>query len=156
MPTVCDFLKEAGVDEAVLTLKSLEAFEKAADGKATEDHHSVRDSGRGRSREIAGRKLDEKRDRKRGITVAHNTRDRGEYHRPDRSMEAGRTEAKSRQPKRIRRIGKRPWMIALDGMCASGKTTLAGKMKERYPELAVIHMDDFFPATADADARAAF
>ena len=29
------FLKEAGVDEAVLTLKSLEAFEKAADGKAT-------------------------------------------------------------------------------------------------------------------------
>lgn len=29
------FLKEAGADEAVLTLKSLEAFEKAADGKAT-------------------------------------------------------------------------------------------------------------------------
>ena len=29
------FLKEAGVDEAVLTLKSLDAFEKAADGRAT-------------------------------------------------------------------------------------------------------------------------
>ncbi|OUP01777.1 SPFH domain-containing protein [Sellimonas sp.] len=29
------FLREAGADEAVLTLKSLEAFEKAADGKAT-------------------------------------------------------------------------------------------------------------------------
>lgn len=29
------FLKEANVDNAVLTLKSLEAFEKAADGKAT-------------------------------------------------------------------------------------------------------------------------
>ena len=29
------FLKEAGADEAVLTLRSLEAFEKAADGKAT-------------------------------------------------------------------------------------------------------------------------
>ena len=29
------FLKEAGADEAVLTIKSLEAFEKAADGKAT-------------------------------------------------------------------------------------------------------------------------
>nr|WP_317448944.1 SPFH domain-containing protein [uncultured Sellimonas sp.] len=29
------FLKEAGVDESVLTLKSLEAFEKAADGRAT-------------------------------------------------------------------------------------------------------------------------
>ena len=28
-------LKEAGADEAVLTMKSLEAFEKAADGKAT-------------------------------------------------------------------------------------------------------------------------
>lgn len=29
------FLKEAGADEAVLTIKSLEAFEKAADGQAT-------------------------------------------------------------------------------------------------------------------------
>ena len=29
------FLKDAGADEAVLTIKSLEAFEKAADGKAT-------------------------------------------------------------------------------------------------------------------------
>ena len=29
------FLKEAGADQAVLTMKSLEAFEKAADGKAT-------------------------------------------------------------------------------------------------------------------------
>lgn len=29
------FLKEVGVDESVLTLKSLEAFEKAADGRAT-------------------------------------------------------------------------------------------------------------------------
>ena len=29
------FIREAGADEAVLTLKSLEAFAKAADGKAT-------------------------------------------------------------------------------------------------------------------------
>ena len=29
------FLKEAGADESVLTLKSLEAFAKAADGRAT-------------------------------------------------------------------------------------------------------------------------
>ena len=29
------FLKDAGADEAVLTMKSLEAFAKAADGKAT-------------------------------------------------------------------------------------------------------------------------
>ena len=30
-----EYIKEAGADEAVLTLKSLEAFAKAADGKAT-------------------------------------------------------------------------------------------------------------------------
>ena len=29
------FLKEAGADKAVLTIKSLEAFERAADGQAT-------------------------------------------------------------------------------------------------------------------------
>ena len=29
------FLKEAGADQAVLTIKSLEAFEKVADGQAT-------------------------------------------------------------------------------------------------------------------------
>ncbi len=29
------FLKEAGADEAVLTIKKLEAFEKAANGNAT-------------------------------------------------------------------------------------------------------------------------
>ena len=35
-------------------------------------------------------------------------------------------------------------MIALDECVLPEKTTLAGKMKERYSELAVIHMDDFF------------
>ena len=30
-----NFIKEAGADQAVLTLKSLEAFQKAADGKST-------------------------------------------------------------------------------------------------------------------------
>ena len=30
-----EYIKEAGADEAVLTLKSLDAFAKAADGKAT-------------------------------------------------------------------------------------------------------------------------
>ena len=29
------FIKEAGADESVIALKSLEAFEKAADGQAT-------------------------------------------------------------------------------------------------------------------------
>ena len=33
--TVLRFIKEAGADNAVLQLKSLEAFAKAADGKAT-------------------------------------------------------------------------------------------------------------------------
>ena len=35
------FLKEAGADESVLRLKSLEAFAKAADGQGNQDHHSV-------------------------------------------------------------------------------------------------------------------
>ena len=30
-----EFIKQAGADDAVLTLKSLEAFAKAADGRAT-------------------------------------------------------------------------------------------------------------------------
>ena len=33
------FIKEAGADDAVLKIKSLEAFEKAADGKANQDHY---------------------------------------------------------------------------------------------------------------------
>ena len=32
---VIRFIREAGADQAVLTIKSLEAFAKAADGKAT-------------------------------------------------------------------------------------------------------------------------
>ena len=36
------FIREAGADQAVLTIKSLEAFEKAADGQGNENHHSVR------------------------------------------------------------------------------------------------------------------
>lgn len=39
---------------------------------------------------------------------------------------------------------EKPYMIAVDGMCASGKTTLAEKVKAACPETAVIHMDDFF------------
>lgn len=40
--------------------------------------------------------------------------------------------------------GKQPYLIALDGMCASGKTTLAMHIQEQYPDIEVIHMDDFF------------
>ena len=34
--------------------------------------------------------------------------------------------------------------IALDGMAASGKTTLASALAARFEDVAVIHMDDFF------------
>jgi len=34
-------------------------------------------------------------------------------------------------------------VLAIDGMAASGKTTLAGMLSERY-EAPVVHMDDFF------------
>ena len=39
--------------------------------------------------------------------------------------------------------GKRPVVIGMDGMAASGKTTLAALLAERL-DAAVIHMDDFF------------
>ena len=35
-------------------------------------------------------------------------------------------------------------VIVIDGRAASGKTTLAGYLKEFYPSAALIHMDDFF------------
>lgn len=37
----------------------------------------------------------------------------------------------------------RPYKIAIDGRCAAGKTTLAGKLAEQL-ECSVIHMDHFF------------
>jgi len=43
----------------------------------------------------------------------------------------------------LRAAGKCPVVIGLDGMAASGKTTLAGLL-ERELDAAVIHMDDFF------------
>lgn len=39
---------------------------------------------------------------------------------------------------------QKPYLIAIDGMCASGKTTLAAEIKEECPETEIIHMDDFF------------
>lgn len=38
---------------------------------------------------------------------------------------------------------KRPLLVAIDGRCASGKTTLAGYLKAHY-DCNVIHMDHFF------------
>ena len=34
-------------------------------------------------------------------------------------------------------------IIAIDGMAASGKTTLAANLAQRFPSSAVVHMDDF-------------
>lgn len=48
-------------------------------------------------------------------------------------------------------------LVALDGMSASGKTTLAGALARHFPSCAVVHMDDFtipfedrFPGYFDA------
>ena len=38
---------------------------------------------------------------------------------------------------------KLPVLLAIDGRCGSGKTTLAGMIAQRY-RAEVIHMDDFF------------
>ena len=38
-------IRQAGADEAVLTLKSLETFEKVADGRSTKNYYSFRDTG---------------------------------------------------------------------------------------------------------------
>ena len=38
---------------------------------------------------------------------------------------------------------KRPLVIALDGRCGSGKSTLSRRLSDTYP-CSVIHMDDFF------------
>lgn len=37
----------------------------------------------------------------------------------------------------------RPVIVAIDGPCAAGKTTLAGKLQEKY-DCNLVHMDDFF------------
>ena len=39
--------------------------------------------------------------------------------------------------------GDRPVIVAIDGPCAAGKTTLAGKLQEKY-DCNLFHMDDFF------------
>ncbi|MCQ2447258.1 MAG: uridine kinase [Clostridia bacterium] len=37
-----------------------------------------------------------------------------------------------------------PFVIAIDGRCASGKSTAAALLKTVYPEADLVHMDDFF------------
>lgn len=45
--------------------------------------------------------------------------------------------------RQIHDSGKRPLLIALDGRCAAGKTTLAARLREEL-DCNVIHMDYFF------------
>lgn len=40
-------------------------------------------------------------------------------------------------------------LVALDGRCGSGKTTLAAQLAERFPDSAVFHTDDFYLPPAD-------
>lgn len=47
------------------------------------------------------------------------------------------------QAVRLQREGKRPVVIAVDGMAASGKTTLSELLAQRL-DASVVHMDDFF------------
>lgn len=44
---------------------------------------------------------------------------------------------------RIKQSGKNPMIMAIDGRCASGKTTLAAAIKKKT-DCNVIHADDFF------------
>lgn len=43
----------------------------------------------------------------------------------------------------------RPVLVALDGRCGSGKTTLAAQLAERFPDSITIHTDDFYLPPAD-------
>ena len=35
-------------------------------------------------------------------------------------------------------------LVALDGRCGSGKTTLAAQLAERFPQSITVHTDDFY------------
>lgn len=37
-----------------------------------------------------------------------------------------------------------PFIVAIDGMSASGKTTLGNQLQEQFPDSNLFHMDDFF------------
>lgn len=39
---------------------------------------------------------------------------------------------------------ERPVLLALDGRCGSGKTTLAAQLAELFPDSAVFHTDDYY------------
>ena len=43
----------------------------------------------------------------------------------------------------------RPILIALDGRCGSGKTTLAAQLAEAFPDSITVHTDDYYLPPAD-------
>lgn len=45
--------------------------------------------------------------------------------------------------KEIEKVNKKPCIIAIDGRCGAGKTTLATNLKKHFG-CSVVHMDDFF------------
>ena len=43
------------------------------------------------------------------------------------------------------RLARQPAvLVALDGRCGSGKTTLAAQLAERFPQSITVHTDDFY------------
>ena len=45
------------------------------------------------------------------------------------------------------RLARQPAvLVALDGRCGSGKTTLSAQLAERFPQSITVHTDDFYPA----------
>ena len=42
-----------------------------------------------------------------------------------------------------------PVVLALDGRCGSGKTTMATALAEQFPDSIVLHTDDFYLPPAD-------
>lgn len=41
-------------------------------------------------------------------------------------------------------IAQQPWIISIDGRCASGKTTLAEHLSHLINHSSIVHLDDFF------------
>ena len=43
------------------------------------------------------------------------------------------------------RLARQPAvLVALDGRCGSGKTTLSAQLAERFPQSITVHTDDFY------------
>lgn len=54
------------------------------------------------------------------------------------------TDIISKIERRMKTTEKRPYVVAIDGMCASGKTTLGETLHRAFPKSNLFHMDDYF------------